>query len=176
MGGSGAGFDALIDTQYHLIAMQTLTAAAGPATAGPATPLVDALARAGARVTGPRRRVAELIGGRTGHFTAADLLEDAARRDLPAGRATVFRSLELLVELGLVERLDLPTGGHAYIRCEPVHHHHVVCGACGRSVEVEDCGMTAVAREVARRTGFSIDGHRLELYGRCPDCNGKEPA
>ncbi|MFM2105633.1 MAG: hypothetical protein RL338_665 [Chloroflexota bacterium] len=149
--------------------MQTL---ATPADA--ATPLVDALARSGARVTGPRRRVAELIGARAGHFTAADLIEDAVRLDLPAGRATVFRSLELLVDLGLVERLDLPTGEHAYIRCDPVHHHHVVCGACGRSVEVEDCGMTAVAREVARRTGFTIEGHRLELYGRCPDCARRE--
>lgn len=137
----------------------------------PAIPgLLEALAEAGARVTGPRRRVVELISRRTGHFTAADLLAEIAERRLPLGRATVFRALELLVALGQVERLDLPSGGHAYVRCEPTHHHHVVCSGCGRAVEIADGGLAEVAREAARVTGFRIDGHRLELYGRCPDC------
>ena len=133
-------------------------------------PLVQALVRARYRLTRPRRAVAELIGARTGHFTAADLIDDARARELGVGRATVFRALELFAELDLLERLELPGGEHAYVPCEPTHHHHVVCARCGRTEEVEDCGMTAVAREVGRRTGFEIDSHRLELYGRCPDC------
>ena len=97
-------------------------------------------------------------------------MADAARRRPGIGRATVFRALELFAELGLVERLDLPSGEHAYVACEPAHHHHVVCSHCGRATEVDDCGMTEVAREVARRTGYRIDRHRLELFGVCPDC------
>jgi Fe2+ or Zn2+ uptake regulation protein len=136
-----------------------------------AHPLLDALAEAGVRSTEPRRAVAQLIAARDGHFTARELVDDAAECRPAIGRATVFRALELFADLGLVERLDLPTGEHAYVTCEPdQHHHHVVCSRCGRSTEVEDCGMSEVAREVARRTGYRIDRHRLELFGVCPDC------
>jgi Fe2+ or Zn2+ uptake regulation protein len=137
-------------------------------------PLLDALSDAGVRSTEPRRAVAELIAAREGHFTARELVDDAAERRLAIGRATVFRALELFADLNLVERLDLPSGEHAYVACEPEHHHHVVCSHCGRSTEVEDCGMTEVAREVARRTGYRIERHRLELFGICPDCRAAD--
>ena len=71
---------------------------------------------------------------------------------------------------GLVERIDLPDGTHAYIPCEPTHHHHLVCLNCGATTDVDDCGIEAVTREAARRSGFKIEQHRLELFGRCPDC------
>ena len=132
--------------------------------------MLDALDRAGVRLTGPRRKLAALIERREGHFTAADLLKDAGRRRMGIGRATVFRLLELLSVQGLVERIDLPDGTHAYIPCEPTHHHHLVCLNCGATTDVDDCGIEAVTREAARRSGFKIEQHRLELYGRCPDC------
>ena len=132
--------------------------------------MLDALDRAGVRLTGPRRKLAALIERREGHFTAADLLKDAGRRRMGIGRATVFRLLELLREQGLVERIDLPDGTHAYIPCEPTHHHHLVCLNCGAATDVDDCGIEAVTREAARRSGFKIEQHRLELFGRCPDC------
>src|SRR5215208_503452 len=128
-------------------------------------PASTAVVRSGRRLTGARRTVADLIAGRHGHFTAADLLAEAAARRLRIGRATIFRTLELYVELNALERLDLPGGEHAYVACEPVHHHHVVCSACGRSTEVEDCGIAGAAEEIARRSGYRIDVHRLELYG-----------
>jgi Fur family transcriptional regulator, ferric uptake regulator len=132
------------------------------------TALAAAVALTGHRVTAPRKAVASLIADRQGHFTAADLLADAKRQRLRLGRATVFRSLELFTELGALERLDLPSGEHAYIACEPEHHHHVVCRSCGRSVEVEDSGLQSVVAEIARRSGYVIDTHRLELFGLCP--------
>ena len=138
--------------------------------ARPDIPFLTALERSGHRVTEPRRSVAELIAKRRGHFTAADLIDDARNQRLGLGRATIFRALELFTELGVLERLDLPSGEHAYVPCEPVHHHHVVCSRCGRTTEVEDCGMQAVAEEVARQTGYRIDSHRLELYGLCAAC------
>jgi Fur family ferric uptake transcriptional regulator len=132
--------------------------------------LETALDRAGYRLTEPRRAVVELIGAREGHFTAADLVRDARVRRLGLGRATIFRSLDLLTGLSVLERLDLPSGEHAYVPCEPRHHHHVVCSACGRSTEVEDLGIGSIVHEVELRTGYRIDDHRLELYGRCPRC------
>ncbi len=132
--------------------------------------MIAALDDAGYRLTGPRREVAELIAAREGHFTAADLIGDARTRRLAIGRATIFRALELLTELKLLERLDLPEGEHAYVTCEPAHHHHVVCSSCGRAREVEDHGLQLALDEIERHTGYSIDSHRLELYGRCPRC------
>jgi Fur family transcriptional regulator, ferric uptake regulator len=130
--------------------------------------LVQALDVAGYRLTRPRRALAELIGGREGHFTAADLLDASKAQRLGIGRATIFRALDLFADLGLLERLDLPSGDHAYVPCEPRHHHHVVCSECGASAEVHDFGVQTVVAEVERQTGFHIDSHRLELYGRCP--------
>lgn len=135
-----------------------------------ASAIVTVLDRAGYRLTEPRRVVAGLIADRMGHFTAADLVDDARQRRLDVGRATIFRALELFTELNAVERVDLPSGDHAYVECEPVHHHHVICSQCGRTTEVGACGMPAIAREIGRRTGFRIQSHRLELFGICPDC------
>jgi len=123
------------------------------------------------RETAPRRAIAALIAERHGHFTAADLLADARRTNLTIGRATVFRTLDLFAELGALERLDLPSGEHAYVACAPtVHHHHVVCRSCGASAEVADSGLQAVVRQIGYQSGYRIDSHRLELYGLCPAC------
>jgi Fur family ferric uptake transcriptional regulator len=134
--------------------------------------IVDALERAGYRITAPRRTVAELVADRDGHFTAADLVADARARKLAIGRATIFRSLEVLAGIGVVERLDLPTGEHAYVACEPAHHHHVVCSSCGRAaaVGIDDGRLAAVVRDVTRQTGYRVDSHRIELFGLCPAC------
>lgn len=136
-------------------------------------PLLAALERSDYRMTEPRRNVAALIADQPGHFAASDLVQAATARDLEVGRATIFRTLDVLHELGLVERLDLPSGEHAYVACEPSHHHHVVCSRCGRSEDIDDAGLRPVVRDVARRTGYRVDAHRLELFGLCPDCQAR---
>jgi Fur family ferric uptake transcriptional regulator len=131
---------------------------------------VSALDRAGYRLTEPRRSLAALIADQDGHFTAAALVAETRSRRLGVGRATVFRTLEVLEELGAIERLDLPSGEHAYIGCDPLHHNHVVCSSCGRTTEIDDAGLRSVVRDVARQTGFRVDEHRLQLFGLCPAC------
>lgn len=137
---------------------------------GDPTPIVTALERAGYRLTEPRRSLAMLIADQDGHFTAAGLVQAAQAKRVGIGRATVFRTLEVLEDLGAVERLDLPSGEHAYVGCEPAHHHHVVCSRCGRTNEIDDAGLRAVVGDIARGTGYRIDDHRLELFGLCPTC------
>jgi Fur family ferric uptake transcriptional regulator len=136
-------------------------------------PIVSALDRAGYRLTEPRRSLASLIEEQDGHFTAAGLVDAARDRRLGVGRATIFRTLEVLEELGAVERLDLPSGEHAYVGCEPAHHHHVVCSGCGRTEEIQDAGLRAVVADIATRTGYRVDEHRLEVFGLCPACQGE---
>jgi Fur family transcriptional regulator, ferric uptake regulator len=133
-------------------------------------PIVRALDDAGYRLTEPRRALADLILGHGGHFTASDLAAAARDRRIGVSRATLFRALEVMVELGVVERLDLPSGDHAYVPCATAHHHHVVCSRCGRTTDVDDVGINEAVREIARMTGYRIDTHRLELFGLCRPC------
>ena len=135
-----------------------------------ASEIVTAFETAGYRLTSPRRALASLIASRGGHFTAEDLLGESRRRRLGVTRATIFRSLDVLADLGMVERLDLPSGEHAFVACEPAHHHHVVCSSCGRTTGVADPGIERVAAAIGRETGYRIDAHRLELFGLCPAC------
>jgi Fur family ferric uptake transcriptional regulator len=133
--------------------------------------LIAILENSGYRMTGARRAVAGLIAGRDGAFESGDLIADAERRQLGVARATIFRTLELLVALGAVERLDLPSGAHSYVRCGSTrHHHHLVCTRCRRSVDLEDIGMSAIVEKAERRTGYRVDRHRVELWGLCPAC------
>jgi Fur family ferric uptake transcriptional regulator len=123
------------------------------------------------RSTIPRRAVAELIAEQSGHFTAADLINAARRRGLTVGRATIFRTLDVLADQRALERIDLPSGEHAYVACAPrEHHHHVICRSCGKSVEVADAGLRSVVDQIARRSGYAIENHRLEFFGLCPTC------
>jgi Fur family ferric uptake transcriptional regulator len=137
--------------------------------------ILAGLDRAGYRATEPRRMLAKLIATMDGHFTAAQLARQARGRRLGIGRATIFRTLEVLETLGIVERLDLPSGEHAYVACARAHHHHVVCSRCGRASEIDDAGLRVVVGEIARRTGYRVDEHRLELFGLCPACLASQP-
>lgn len=139
--------------------------------------LLAALGGAGKRLTAARRAVADAIARLEGHFTAEDVLRVAQSRQRRVGRATVFRSLELLTDLHLVERVDLPSGEHAYVACAPdEHHHHVVCSVCGRSTEVGELGLGPILERIEVSTGYAVDSHRLEVFGVCPECQADATA
>ena len=139
--------------------------------------IIQTLERAGYQPTPSRRLVARLVAATGGHFTAADLLERGRLERVRIGRATIFRALELLTSLKVVERLDLPTGSHAYVVCDPAeHHHHLVCSRCGRSEDVADGELAGLVAEIAGRSGYRIEAHRLELFGVCPACAVKDAA
>lgn len=130
------------------------------------------LARDGVRVTAPRRALLAAIEGLGDHFTAEQLAVAAPE----VGRATVFRTLRLLQDLGTVCVVVLDDGTTEYrMSAEPAHHHHFVCSECGRVGDVLECDLTELLRAVAASTGFDVEAHRLELYGRCAECRAKGP-
>jgi len=137
--------------------------------------ILTALDRAGHRLTDARRLIAGLIAERNGHFTVADLVAACRSGHTGIGRATVFRTVDLFESLDVIERLDLPSGEHAYVECERAHHHHVVCSRCGRTEGIEDAGLRTLVGKVSRQTGFRIDDHRLEMFGLCPACLALQP-
>ncbi|MBA4179024.1 MAG: transcriptional repressor [Anaerolinea sp.] len=120
----------------------------------------------GHRVTGSRRAVLDAIAGTVTPFTVEDICLAAP----DVGRATVFRTVKLLQDLDVVCRLPLGDGGVRYQLSQSEHHHHLICESCGAVSEFSDPELDALIRRNARREGFRLDGHSLELYGLCPAC------
>ncbi len=129
--------------------------------------------RLGLRTTRPRRLIAARVAraGASGReFAVEDLWKELLDLDPGIGRATVFRSVDLLVREGLLDRVPTGNGRHRYRACGPHHHHHVTCTTCRRVVEIDQCLSPALLERVASATDFAIEGHSLELFGRCPVC------
>ncbi len=121
----------------------------------------------GHRVTGPRRAVLEAIAASLSPFTVEDIC--AAAPDV--GRATVFRTMKILQELELVCRVPLEDGSVRYQLSRGGHHHHLICSECGAVSEFSDPHLDSLIRQNAQTEGFQLDGHSLELYGRCAACS-----
>ena len=127
------------------------------------------LQEAGYRGTGPRRAVVEAIAGREGAFTVQEVVDELAPRGI--GRATVFRTVNTLEELGYVNRLHVGQECDRYALCDGSHHHHLVCTGCGDVYPLEECGIEAAAAAAAGRVGFQVEGHHVDVYGRCATCS-----
>jgi|DewCreStandDraft_2_1066082.scaffolds.fasta_scaffold00350_7 Fur family ferric uptake transcriptional regulator len=135
----------------------------GPSLAG----IVQRLEDRGCRVTAPRLAVLAAAADAGDQFSA----EDVARRVPHVGRATVFRTLKLLVEMDVLCRVLLDDGSLRYRWSRRGHHHHLVCTACGAVEDFTLCDVTELLRELTRAINFSVEGHWLEVYGRCAACS-----
>lgn len=142
-----------------------------PAHAIPSLDDVGALlARHGHRLTAPRRVVASAVLEQTRPFTAEGIVALVRERAPETGRATVYRTLELLASLDVLTRVLRSDGHPAYITGMPGHRHHLVCSGCGETVAFSSCPVDQLVRDLSRDTRFRIDGHLLEVFGQCPAC------
>jgi Fe2+ or Zn2+ uptake regulation protein len=130
----------------------------------------ERLSAAGERVTRQRLMVADALTRAGRQLTAAELYERLRGANPSLGRATVFRTLERLVDAGVARRLELAGHVYAYVACEPTHHHHLSCSVCGRVEEIPESWVSAIAARASRQLDFEIDDARLDFYGRCADC------
>jgi Fe2+ or Zn2+ uptake regulation protein len=128
--------------------------------------IAERLALRGHRVTASRRRVLAAVLREPGHFTSDDIVRAAPR----VGRATVFRTMRILLEAGVLCRVPFDDGSVRYRVSARGHHHHLVCVACGRVEDFTACDVAPLVARIARTTEYEIAGHRLELYGRCQQC------
>ena len=136
----------------------------------------DRLTAAGERVTRQRLLVANALGASGRRLTAEQLYRSLRRREPAIGRATVFRTLETLVEAGVARRLELDGHVYAYVACLPAHHHHIACTRCGRVEEIDEAYVAPIAERLAAEMGFEIDDARLDFYGRCATCRSEDAA
>lgn len=124
----------------------------------------------GVRPTPRRLEVLEELSRERDDATAQQLWARLRERDSRAGLATVYRTLALLSERGVVDVLTHHGTEQCYRLCTDVHHHHLLCERCHRVVEVRECDLGDWLDSVAARHGFVATDHRIEITGLCADC------
>lgn len=134
--------------------------------------IIERLELRGHRITGSRQRVIEAVLAQRGHFTVDDVLRASGN----VGRATVFRTMKLLTDLNIVCRVLIDDGALHYRLSASGHHHHLVCRDCGRVEDFTNCDVTPLVRQLAAATSYEIEGHWLEIYGRCRSCQRRTRA
>ena len=143
---------------------------------GPGETLEQRLREVGIRITGPRRAILHVLEEAEEHLHAEEIVARARRVDPRIHRATVYRTVELLKRLGLLDELDLlhvRGDRHFYELRRGGDHAHLICTSCGRVLEPG--GVVRLCREhLAAGTEFRIDYIRLEVGGACPDCLARE--
>jgi len=126
-------------------------------------------------VTHQREAIAAAIFFSGAHLSVGDIERVLRERGVAAGKATVYRTLELLVNAGLVQEHDF---GEGYKRYEPVaaqsHHEHLICLNCGKVVEFSSERIERMKSLIADEHGFRHHHHRLEIYGICSDCQRRD--
>ena len=133
--------------------------------------LLSQLRKGTKRLTGPREAILKALRQHAHPLTIREIHTELC--DENCDLATVYRSMHLLEELGVVRRFDFGdrTARYEMVRGEQGgHHHHLVCTECARVVELEDCFPEELERRIATRHGFAQISHRLEFFGLCPEC------
>jgi len=132
---------------------------------------VDYLRRSGQKVTRARRQVLEEVFRHHDHFDAEELYLRLKERCAGVSRATVYRTLSLLDQSGLVRKMEM---GETRSRYEHVlghsHHDHLICLRCGGIFEFSHPRIEAIQQQVCREYGFNMISHSLQIYGYCSRC------
>jgi Fur family ferric uptake transcriptional regulator len=134
------------------------------------THLAGLLEKKGVRPTRQRLEVLEELSRESDDLTAQDLWRRLRGRKSPIGLATVYRTLSLLSENGVIDTLSHHGSEQCYRLCGDHHHHHLLCSSCHRVVEVEQCDLGGWLDEVASRYGFVATDHQIEITGLCAGC------
>lgn len=132
---------------------------------------IAALRRQGRRITVPRRQVLDVLAGTDEHLTVEDLHDRVRKRVDGIHLATIYRTVEALVQAGLVAHIHLPHGATTYhLVVGDNSHCHVVCTGCERVLDLPPDLLDGVAAELLRRQGFRLDAGHVALTGLCRAC------
>jgi Fur family ferric uptake transcriptional regulator len=129
------------------------------------------LRKHGFKITPQRRAIIDTIAGTREHLTPAAIYQRVHREYPSIGLVTVYRTIDILAELGLI--CETHAGGNirSYMMRRPSgHHHHLICTDCGKVVDFTDCDLEKLERRLAKETRYKINGHLLEFLGQCRQC------
>ena len=132
---------------------------------------------AGYKLTKARLTILDVLEqNQTHHMTSAEVLDAVAAIDPSIGRASIFRTLDLLTRLGIIRPTFVDTSmTPRYVLLPGGHHHHIVCIQCNRTIEFDNCGLSELSRRLEREFDVKLTGHLLEFYGVCHDCQDTSP-
>ncbi len=125
----------------------------------------------GHRITVQRVAVVEALASAPGHQSAEEILVRVSELHPSVGRASVFRTLQLLLRAGVLLSSSRAENRTTYFLCPSGRHHHLICTQCGRTVAFDECVAEDLEGALAKRYGFCVSGHQLEVFGHCSDCN-----
>ncbi len=131
------------------------------------------LSRQGYKLTRQRRAVVEVVTQANTRLSAADVYVEAQGACPDLGLTTVYRTLEILEQMGVIRRVHLDDGCEGFAPASAEHGHLLICSGCQTTIEFEDCDLKALLKRVSAQTGFTIEQHWLELVGLCPHCRKK---
>jgi Fe2+ or Zn2+ uptake regulation protein len=131
------------------------------------------LSEQGYKLTRQRKAVVEVVTQAHTRMSAADVCAKARRVCPDLGLTTVYRTLEILEQLGTIRRVHLDDGCEGFAPAAAEHGHHLICSRCQETIEFEDCNLNTLLKRVSEQTGFTIQQHWLELVGLCPACQQK---
>ncbi|PKO02266.1 MAG: transcriptional repressor [Chloroflexi bacterium HGW-Chloroflexi-5] len=132
---------------------------------------LELLEEKGGRITGPRRAIVELMANSDRALSPVHVFDLARAKYPKMGLVTVYRTLEILSELGLVERVHQPDGCHMYLRAANGHEHLMICSGCGKAVYFSGDDLSAFIEKISKESGFLIQSHWLQLHGLCKECH-----
>ena len=124
----------------------------------------------GYRITAARRAVVETVQTTTRALTPIEVYDLARKKDRALGLVTVYRTLEKLEELHLIQRVHQPMGCQAFISAGHGHQHLLLCQQCGQVEFFEGDDLEALTKSIAKKTGYQIKEHWLQLFGLCANC------
>lgn len=124
------------------------------------------------KLTPQRQLVVQALLKSSGEHLSAEEVYNMVKRESPdIGLATVYRTLDLLSELGILHKMDFGDGRARFeFADEAHHHHHLICVSCGAVAEFGEDLLDSLEDEVERRTGFRVTDHQLKFYGYCRSC------
>ena len=123
------------------------------------------------KFTKERKVVLQQMFHHRGHLEAEDLLYSLRRKKKSASRATVYRTLELLVNSGIVRKVDLGHGhSHYELALDHPHHEHMICLKCGKVIEFSDKTIERALTRLCKKSGFEHTSHRFQIFGYCDKC------
>jgi Fur family ferric uptake transcriptional regulator len=133
--------------------------------------IASRLSQKGYRMTPQRLMILEAIEGASGHISAEEIYQDIRKRYPGLNISTVYRTLELLKETGLVTETDMGDGRVRFHSLGHEHHHHLVCSKCGKVIDLDEETLSPLTRSLSEKYGFHADLHHLAIFGRCKGCS-----
>jgi Fur family ferric uptake transcriptional regulator len=119
----------------------------------------------GLRMTGQRRVVARVLSEANDHPDAEDVYRRASKLDPKISIATVYRTLRIFEEAGILQRLEFGDGRARFERRESEHHDHLIDTSSGKVIEFQNAQLEELQEQIARDLGYRLVGHRMDLYG-----------